>query len=77
MKHAPLLLLVLLCLLLPARAWAYLSAVNRAKSRDGFNYLLVEPVVFPTNVEGGLGYLSVASATPLELALPEIDVEDW
>jgi hypothetical protein len=58
-------------------AWAYLSAVNRAKSRDGFNYLLVEPVVFPTNVEGGLGYLSVASATPLELALPEIDVEDW
>ncbi len=58
-------------------AWAYLSAVNRAKSRDGFNYLLVEPVVFPTNVEGGLGYLSVASATPLELAIPEIDVEDW
>lgn len=58
-------------------AWAYLSAVNRAKSRDGFNYLLVEPVVLPSNVEGGLGFLSVASATPLELALPEIDDEDW
>lgn len=64
-------------LALDEAAYAYLDAINREKSRNGFNYLLVEPVIFPTNVEGGLGFLSVASATPLELALPETDIEDW
>lgn len=64
-------------LALDEAAYAYLGAINREKSRNGFNYLLVEPVIFPTNVEGGLGFLSVASATPLELALPETDIEDW
>lgn len=64
-------------LALDEAAYAYLDAINREKSRNGFDYLLVEPVIFPTNVEGGLGFLSVASATPLELALPETDIEDW
>lgn len=64
-------------LALDEAAYAYLDAINREKSRNRFNYLLVEPVIFPTNVEGGLGFLSVASATPLELALPETDIEDW
>lgn len=58
-------------------AYAYLDAINREKSRNGFNYLLVEPVIFPTNVEGGLGFLSVASATRLDLEFPDIDIEDW
>lgn len=64
-------------LALDEAAYAYLDAINREKSRNGFDYLLVEPVIFPTNVEGGLGFLSVASATPLELAFPETDIEDW
>ena len=58
-------------------AWTYLGAVNRQKNRNGFNYLLVEPVTFPSNVEGGLGFLSVASATPIEIDFPEIDRPDW
>lgn len=69
--------LVIRLLALDEGAFAYLGAVNRAKSRDGFNYLLVEPVVFPSNVEGGLGFLSVASATRLDLEFPDIDIEDW
>ena len=64
-------------LALDGEAWAYLGAVNRQKSRSGFNYLLVGPVTFPSNVEGGLGFLSVASAAPVELSFPEIDNPDW
>ena len=69
--------LTLRLLALNEESWAYLGAVNRQKNRNGFNYLLVEPVTFPSNVEGGLGFLSVASAAPIEIAFPEIDRPDW
>ncbi|MBR1487629.1 MAG: DUF4249 family protein [Bacteroidales bacterium] len=69
--------LTLRLLALDEMAWTYLGAVNRQKNRNGFNYLLVEPVTFPSNVEGGLGFLSVASATPIEIDFPEIDRPDW
>lgn len=34
---------------------------------------LTEPVTFPSNVEGGLGLVSVASASDISLALPELE----
>ena len=56
--------------------WQYLGAINRVRETIGANTLLVEPVVIPTNVEGGLGFVGIASAAPIALEFPGVDNPD-
>lgn len=69
--------LVVRLMALDEHTWQYLGTVNRVREMNGFNTLLVEPVVIPTNVEGGLGFVGIASAAPVVLELPGIDNPDY
>lgn len=68
--------LVVRLMALDEHTWQYLGAVNRVREMFGFNSLLVEPVVIPTNVEGGLGFVGIASAAPIALEFPGVDNPD-
>ena len=67
--------MILRLLTLSAEEYNYLSAISRGLSR-GFDWnFLLEPVSFPSNVEGGLGLVSVASASDIILDYPTFSVE--
>lgn len=53
--------------------YSYLNALNAAGVWGFEGAFLTEPVTFPSNVEGGLGLVSVASASDISLALPELE----
>lgn len=62
---------------LEARLWEAVGKLPRGRrelllmsKRDGMTY---EPVSFPSNVEGGLGLVSLASASDIILAVPEFE----
>lgn len=60
-------------LTLSLEEYTYLNAINAAEIW-GFNgAVLTEPVSFPSNVEGGLGLVSLASASDIILAVPEFE----
>ena len=67
--------LVLRFLTLSEEAYQYLSAINRSQS-IGYDWnVLTEPVPFPSNVEGGLGLVTVASASDRILEYPSYTIE--
>lgn len=53
--------------------YSYLNALNAAGVWGFEGAFLTEPVTFPSNVEGGLGFVSIASASGISLALPELE----
>lgn len=53
--------------------YSYLNALNAGEVWGFDGAFLTEPVTFPTNVEGGLGFVSIASASSISLALPELE----
>ena len=57
-------------LTLSLEEYAYLNAINAAEIWGFEGAVLTEPVSFPSNVEGGLGLVSLASASDIVLALP-------
>lgn len=67
--------MILRLLTLSADEYNYLSALNRSLSR-GFDWnFLTEPVPFPSNVEGGLGLVTAASASDFTLEFPSYTEE--
>ncbi len=53
--------------------YAYLGAINAAEIWGFDGAFLTEPVSFPSNVEGGLGLVSVASASDILLDLQDLE----
>lgn len=53
--------------------YAYLGAINAAEIWGFDGAFLTEPVSFPSNVEGGLGLVSVASASDILLELQDLE----
>lgn len=60
-------------LTLSLEEYTYLNAINAAEIWGFDGAMLTEPVSFPSNVEGGLGLVSVASASDIELELPDLE----
>ena len=66
---------ILRFLTLSGEEFNYLSAINHAQSY-GFDWnTLIEPVPFPSNVEGGLGLVTAASASDFTLEFPSYTEE--
>ena len=62
-------------LTLSREEYHYLSALNHGQSY-GFDWnTLIEPVPFPSNVEGGLGLVTAASASDITLEFPSYTKE--
>ena len=55
---------------LPVDAYRYYMAVEY-ESNNNVIPLAYEPAVFPSNVEGGLGYVSISSASSRKISLPD------
>jgi len=56
----------------------YLKALNLLES-DNYEEALMEPVMIPTNVQGGLGFVGISSETRITMQLPDeiINEEDF
>lgn len=57
-------------LTLSQEEFSYIAALNRGSTYDYQWYALTEPISYPSNVEGGLGLVTVASASDITLDLP-------
>lgn len=60
-------------LTLSLEEYTYLGAINAADVWGFDGAMLTEPVSFPSNVEGGLGLVSVASASDILLELQDLE----
>ncbi len=52
------------------REYQYLKALNSLESYD-YDETIMEPIILPNNVEGGLGFVGVSSETRATLQLPD------
>lgn len=48
----------------------YLKALNYLES-DNYEEALMEPVIIPSNVKGGLGFVGISSETRMTMQLPD------
>lgn len=66
--------LTLRLLTLSEETFSYLAALN-AGAPQGYSWsILTEPVHIPSNVQDGLGFVSLSSASSVTLRLPDVEV---
>lgn len=63
-------------LTLSQEEYTYLAALNRGQDLGYDWFFLTEPLIFPSNVEGGLGLVTVASASDITLEFPDFEVDE-
>ena len=48
----------------------------KARSADDGDFISGEPVIFPTNVEGGLGFVGIASPAVCKIEFPDLKIDN-
>lgn len=62
-------------LTLSQEEYTYLEALNRGQAQGYDWFFLTEPLLIPSNVQGGLGLVTVASASDITLEFPDFEIK--